>query len=118
MGLGCPPTATALWFLNEGCHKNTYFQEIILHLVSTCKEQPAWVPKFTELGFKKTRIPPDVYAMLLWDYERQKPSMIDESNTRGEINSEHILNIKKKAQSTVKDMGRAFLTNLRLSLMM
>ena len=82
------------------------------------KEQPTWVPKFTKEGFEKIRIPPDMYTMLLWDYERQKPSMIDEPQARGPINSEQIIDNKKKAQSNVKNMRRAFLIELRFSLIM
>ena len=39
--------------------------------VAFAKEQPAWLPKFTKVGFMKTKIPPDVYAMMLWEYERK-----------------------------------------------
>ena len=43
--------------------------------VAFANEQPAWVPKFTKVGFKKTKIPPDVHAMMLWEYERKKSSL-------------------------------------------
>ena len=39
--------------------------------VAFAKEQPAWLPKFTKVGFMKMKIPPDVYAMMLWEYERK-----------------------------------------------
>ena len=42
------------------------------------EDQPAWVPKFKEVGFEKTKIPADVYKMLLKEYERAKPSIIVE----------------------------------------
>ena len=77
------------------------------------EEQKAWVPMFTELGFEKTRIPPDVYNMLLWEYEKEIPYMYHEPLARGGINAEEIVSNKKKMQSRIKNMERAFLTNLR-----
>ena len=47
----------------------------MLSIVASAEEQPAWVPKFTKVGFKKMKIPADVYAMILWEYERKKISL-------------------------------------------
>ena len=73
-------------------------QEIMLMLSSKTKEeeQKAWVPKFTEIGFEKTKIPTDVYNMLLWEYEKEIPFMYHEPFARGGINSEQIVSNKKK----------------------
>ena len=75
------------------------------------EEQPAWVPKFTRKGFEKTKIPADVYAMLLWEYERQKTSIKDD--TLNGHNSDKIINNKKKAQSSIKNMKKTYLIELR-----
>jgi len=89
-------------------------REIMLMLSSKTKEeeQKAWVPKFTEIGFEKTKIPPDVYKMLLWEYEKEIPFMYHEPFARGGINAEQIVSNEKKGQSRIQNMDRAFLTNL------
>ena len=75
------------------------------------EEQPAWVPKFTRKGFEKTKIPPDVYAMLLWDYERQKTSFKVNSDSFNGNNQ--IINNKKKAQSSIKTMNVMYIMDIR-----
>ena len=110
------------WFFNLGCSflpifqndKTTTFQEIILNLVVMNKEQPSWVPKFTKNGFEKTKIPKDVFTMLLWDYQRKK-SILYPENFRygGFINCKKLVNYKKKAQSRIKSLNRTFGITLR-----
>ena len=97
------------------CRGLSSLQKQILFLNSITKEeeQKAWVPMFTELGFEKTVIPTDVYNMLLWEYEKEIPFMYHEPFARGGINAEQIVTNQKKAQSSIKNMQRAFLTNLR-----
>ena len=51
----------------------------ILNLIALNKKQPDWVPKFTKLGFEKTRIPDKVYSKLLSEYEGLKQKMYQES---------------------------------------
>ena len=78
------------------------------------KEQPSWVPKFTKIGFEKTKIPKDVFTMLLWDYQRKK-SILYPENFRygGFINCRKLVNNKKKAQSRIKSLNRTFGITLR-----
>ena len=80
------------------------------------EEQKRWVPMFTEDGFEKTKIPPDLYEMLVWEYEKEIPNMYPEPFAKGGINAEEIVTNIKKAQSRIKNMGRTFSTNIRYCL--
>ena len=82
-------------------------------MVAQNKEQPFWVPKFTSLGFEKTQIPEDVYAMLLWEYERLKYSMKEEPLPQGVINCQEIMQDEKMKKSRIKNLRNTFLTVLR-----
>ena len=101
------------------CFKAYYpsFQRMVLRTIAGNKEQPLWVPKFTNKGFEKTRIPPDVYAMLLWEYERLKNSMQEEPNLGGLIHSEEIIKDEKNKKSRIEVSKNIFLTVLRWSFM-
>jgi len=90
----------------------TYSRFMHLQLIAIPKEQPAWVPKLTTDGFKKTRIPPDVFAMLQWDYQRKKSFLYEEILPYGAMNKEWIVNNKKKAQSSIKNVKNSFLIDL------
>ena len=90
---------------------------MVLRTIAGNKEQPLWVPKFTNKGFEKTRIPPDVYAMLLWEYERLKNSMQEEPNLGGLIHSEEIIKDEKNKKSRIEVSKNIFLTVLRWSFM-
>ena len=75
------------------------------------EDQPAWVPKFTEVGFEKTKIPSDVYKMLLTEYERVKPSMIVEGCAKAVINCEQIMDDEN--DSSLRSSKRTFIMELR-----
>ena len=76
------------------------------------------MPKFTKVGFEKISIPPDVYAMLLWEYQRQKATMYEEPPPTAIINCKKISEMENKKQSSLKNMGRTFLTRLRFDLLL
>ena len=78
------------------------------------EEQPAWVPKFTEVGFEKTEIPADVYKMLLEEYEKVKPSMQVEGcgGLKAMINCEQI--VDDEDECSLRTLKRTFIMNLRL----
>ena len=84
------------------------FQGVQLTHKGQNEEQPAWVPKFTKVGFERSSIPPDVYAMLLWEYERQKAFMYEEPPPTAIINCKKIREMEDKKQSSLKNMGRTF----------
>ena len=61
------------------------------------------------------KIPKDIFAMLLWEYERKKSFMYEENHRYGGfINFNKLVSNKKKAQSSIKSLKRTFLINLRL----
>ena len=76
------------------------------------------MPKFTKVGFEKISIPPDVYAMLLWEYQRQKATMYEEPPPTAIINCKKITEMENKKQSSLRNMGRTFLTRLRFNLLL
>ena len=86
----------------------------MIKLVARNKEQPAWIPKFTEVGFEKTKIPPDVYKMLLLDYGREKFFMFDEVFSCSLMLTERIIRNKENKKSSLKSFKFTFLTQLRL----
>ena len=88
-----------------------FSRNMILSAVSNTEEQPAWVPKITKVGFKKTKIPPDVYAMLLWEYERNK-SFLKYETLNGH-NNVNIVNNRKKKQSSLKNIRSTYTIELR-----
>jgi len=96
----------------ENGGRDTESRRLMLRMVAGNNEQLAWVPKFTSVGFEKTKIPPDVYAMLLWEYERLKYSMKQEPLPKGVINCEEIIHDDKNKQSRIKNLRNTFLTLL------
>ena len=86
-----------------------------LNVIALNEEQPAWVPKFTEVGFQKTAVPADVYSMLLSEYVRQLPNMYEEECPKDVINCEEIIYDEMKAQSSLVSSRRSFMIELRLS---
>ena len=88
-------------------------RQTILHLMALNEEQPAWVPKFTKVGFEKTKIPPELYAMLLREYERVKASMYEESCAKAVINCEQIIDSEEEEESSLRSSKRTFITQLR-----
>jgi len=85
-------------------------RQTILHLMALNEEQPAWVPKFTEVGFEKTEIPSDVYKMLLEEYEKVKPSMQVEGCAKAVINCEQI--VDDEDECSLRTSKRTFIMNL------
>jgi len=92
-------------------------RQTILHLMALNEEQPAWVPKFTKVGFEKTKIPPDVYSMLLREYERVKSTMSEESCAKAVINCEQIINSEEEAESSLRSSKRTYITQLSQSVL-
>ena len=81
--------------------------------MATTEEQRKWVPKITKSGFEKTKIPSDVYAMLLWEYERKKSSLNEDTLNGQEIMNNQIVNNKKKAKSSIRNMKKSYTIKLR-----
>ena len=75
------------------------------------KEQPEWVPKFTQTGFEKLKIPSDLYRMLVDDYERVKPDMTEEVCIQAVINCQEIQDLGD--ESIVRSRIRTLLMELR-----
>ena len=75
------------------------------------KEQPEWVPKFTQTGFEKLVIPSDLYKMLVDDYERVKPEMAEEVCIQAVINCQEIQDLGD--ESIVRSRRRMLLMELR-----
>jgi len=96
----------------ENGGKDTLSRSSWLTMAGSNEEQPAWVPKFTKVGFEKTKIPADIYAMLLWEFERQKSLMVQEPITHGIINCVKIVEMENKRQSRLQDLRRTFMTKL------
>ena len=63
----------------------------ILNLMALNEQQPDWVPKFTKAGFKKTKIPADVFEALLSEHKRLRLHMVQESCAKAVINCEKIV---------------------------
>jgi len=85
-------------------------RQTILHLNALNEDQPAWVPKFTKIGFEKIKIPADIYRMLIKEYERVKPSMQVEGCAKAVINCEEI--IDSEDESSLRSSRRTFIMNL------
>ena len=75
------------------------------------KEMPEWVPKFTQTGFEKLKIPPDLYKMLVDDYERVKPEMAEEVCIQAVINCQEIQDLGD--ESILRSRRRTFIMELR-----
>ena len=75
------------------------------------KEQPEWVPKFTQTGFEKLVIPSDLYKMLVDDYERVKTDMAEEACIQAVINCQEIQDLGD--ESIVRSRRRTLLMELR-----
>ena len=97
--------------LSWGMNYFQYFRQTILHLNALNEDQPAWVPKFTKIGFEKIKIPADIYRMLMKEYERVKPSMQVEGCAKAVINCEEI--IDSEDESSLRSSRRTFIMNLR-----
>ena len=93
-------------------------QAVNLLLIAAPKGQPAWVPKFTTVGFEKRRIPQDAFAMLLWDYQRKKSIVYEEFISNGAMINEKIIQNAKKAQSSIKNVKTSFIIELWLSFLL
>ena len=78
-------------------------------------EQPEWIPKFTDVGFEKTKIPPDVFKMLLLDYGKEKFLMFDEVFSCSLMISEKIIRNEENKKSSIKNLKWTYLTQLRFS---
>ena len=79
------------------------------------KEQAQWVPKFTQVGFEKVAIPTMLYKLLLQEYERVKPEMVEEFCLKAMINCQEIQDVGD--ESRVKQRRRTFLMQLRLEIL-
>ena len=73
------------------------------------KEQPDWVPKFTEVGFEKTKIPDDIFASLKAEHKRLKSQMVLEGCAKAVINCEEILDNPEEQMSYLADSRKTFL---------
>ena len=83
----------------------------MLNLMAMNKEQPNWVPAFTETGFEKVDIPEKVFKALKSEQERLKPSMIQESCAKGVINCEEIIDNADLKESSLRTLKKTFLMN-------
>ena len=79
------------------------------------KEQAQWVPKFTQVGLEKVAIPLVLYRLLLQEYERAKPEMVEEFCLKAMINCQEIQDVGD--ESRVKQRRRTFLMQLRLEIL-
>ena len=77
------------------------------------KEQPAWVPGFTALGWEKVVIPVDLYRMLLAEYEKVKPGMEQELCIQAVINCQEVEDLGE--ESVLRSKRRTFMMQLRCS---
>jgi len=85
-------------------------RQTIQHLMALNEEQPDWVPKFTKVGFEKTKIPSDLYTELLREYQRVKQNMVLESCAKAVINCEEI--IDDEEECSLRTSRRTFIMNL------
>ena len=70
-----------------------------------------WVPKFTQTGFEELAIASDLYKMLVDDYERVKPGMVEEVCIQAVINCQEIQDLGD--ESIVRSRRRTFIMELR-----
>jgi len=77
--------------------------------------QPEWVPKFTKVGFEKTKIPADIYKRIMLEYKQLKDDgqMIEEPCSKAVINCEVI--VDKDDICTLRSSRRTFVTALSQS---
>lgn len=73
------------------------------------KKQPDWVPKFTENGFEKIKIPPKVYAALQKEHKRFKSQMAPEACAKGVFNCEEIIDNPEKQESSLRLTKKTFI---------
>ena len=99
------------------CSENGGFtsegRRILLNLVALNKEQPDWVPKFTEIGFEKVKIPDDLFTSLKAEQERLKSQMVVEGCAKAVINCEEILDNPEEEQSYLADSRKTFMMTPR-----
>ena len=75
------------------------------------KEQPYWVPEFTEIGFKKVIIPAKLYEVIVDEYEKAKADMEQEGCVRAVINCQEIKDLGD--ESVLESKRRTFMMQLR-----
>merc|ERR1739838_376862 len=74
------------------------------------KEQPPWVPAFTEVGFEKVSIPVKLYKVLVDEYEKAKDDMEQEGCVRAVINCQEIKDLGD--ESVLESKRRTFMMQL------
>jgi len=72
--------------------------------------QPAWVPMFTSVGFHKSDIPSQVSRILLAEYERALPGMVQEECIQAVINCQEVQDMGQ--ESRVRNRRRTFMIQL------
>jgi len=87
----------------------------VLFQQALMKDQAEWVPKFTQVGFEKMKIPAELYRMLLEDYERVKPGMVEEFCVQAVINCQEIRDMGE--ESTVRTRRRTFMMELSVKVL-
>ena len=72
------------------------------------KKQPGWVPKFTEIGFEKIKIPKKVYAALKKEHKKFKSQMAPEACAKGVFNCEEIIDNPELQESSLRLNKKTF----------
>ena len=80
-------------------------------MIAMNKEQPDWVPAFTEVGFEKVDIPKKVYKALKAEQERLQPTMVQETCAKGVINCEEIIDNADLQESSLRSLKKTFVMN-------
>ena len=87
------------------CRTDVLFQQGLM------TSQPAWVPMFSPVGFHKTEIPPQLYRILLPEYQRAVPGMVQEECIQAVINCQEVQDMGQ--ESRVRNRRRTFMIKLR-----
>ena len=87
------------------CRVDVLFQQGLI------SSQPAWVPMFTSVGFHKSDIPSQVSRILLAEYERALPGMVQEECIQAVINCQEVQDMGQ--ESRVRNRRRTFMIQLR-----
>lgn len=82
----------------------------LLFQVALSNEQTEWVPRFTERGFEKRRIPSPLWEQLSSDYERVKQGMAREPCILSVINCQEIQ--ESEEESFLRPVQRTFMMQL------
>ena len=77
------------------------------------KKQKYWVPRFTEQGFEKTRIPESVYKMLTLEKQGLEAEMIAESCIPSVINCLEIQEEEEAEECSLKTTQKTFMMTPR-----